>query len=299
MHEDLWAKHWTPLCHVSEVSEPNQYVLVPWSFENEAVVSHTADGPVVWDNRCPHRGARIYTESAGAAEPVCAYHGRRANMCDVRKFASSEARGLVWASGGPAVFPEVASRLSVIGHFKLHSQLSFTMDCHWTVAVENALDSEHVSSVHSRSLASLQLSSLCEKLLPGGSSTEWFDSKRGGELDRLEFSLKSYQPEGRRVWDYQHAHIFPFTCISTVRGLTYSIQHYFPRTDGRTSFIHKLYTHLEGAAADHYHKSVAAMNKQVFEEDAGICARVPAGHQGLLAPNEVRIQHFRRTCERR
>ena len=70
------VKHSTIVCHISEVEKPGDFVVLPWKVDGEIAVSNI-DGEIVgWDNRCPHRGMRIYTTMSGNARPVCGYHHR-------------------------------------------------------------------------------------------------------------------------------------------------------------------------------------------------------------------------------
>jgi hypothetical protein len=127
-----------------------------------------------------------------------------------------------------------------------------------------------------------------------GSSVEEFSSgsRRLGSLSKF-FAYE--QP-----FDYVHAHLYPHTCLSSTRGWTYSLQHYFPRADGRTEFIHRLYVGQtrRGTNGVNYDmsalfESVRQLNERTFSEDGEICARVPAWHSGALGPSERRVAHFR------
>jgi len=286
--------HWHPVAHRSELANPGDFVVLPWKAHGGEVAITNIDGELVaFDNRCPHRGARLFTERRGNRPPVCAYHGRCARPEQLRqRYYKAECNGFVFVrdEGPPsALMPEALYQfMQGVPALRLHSTLEFVMDAHWTVCVENALDFEHVAHVHRGSLAKLMLAPLGMDLLDGGSSVERFRS-RDGRLGRLGL----YFPD-QRDFDYAHAHFFPYSALSSTRGWTYSLQHYFPRADGRTDFIHRLYVTETTRPLPDFFAAVARMNAQVFAEDAAVCALVAPGDTGPLGPNEKRIAHFRR-----
>lgn len=288
--------NWHPICHQSEVERDGDFVCLPVEPDAEIAVMRQAGDLVAFDNRCPHRGARIFSKMAGNREPRCAYHARLATADNVRRYTFMVYGGWVFVSDGPAEPHDLAHLLkpAPLGDFiaetpplRHHSTLRFVMECDWTVAVENALDFEHVEHVHSTSLAKLALVPKSLQTMEDGSSIEEFTSE-SGRLGRMSRFFPHEQ-----TFDYRHAHFYPFTCLSSTRGWTYSLQHYFPRADGRTEFIHSLYAAESTRPMPEFFDSVARLNEQVFREDAAICALVPAGHDGPLAPRERRISHFR------
>jgi phenylpropionate dioxygenase-like ring-hydroxylating dioxygenase large terminal subunit len=290
---------WHLIAHVSELAEQNSFVCLPWRSDCEVAVMRQGDELVAFDNRCPHRGALIYTELSGTREPRCAYHGRLASASQVKRFPLRVAHGFVFANDdaqsksrgldlrGPVrdLFEEAASS----GPLRHHSTLAFVQACNWKVAVENALDFEHVATVHKGSLAALMLRQGDLVLLPDGSSIEHFSSAN----PRLP-ALDRFFVHGKASFDYVHAHLYPYTALSSTCGFTWSLQHYFPRADGSTLFIHRLYVAPTNRDMGHYFRSVQLMNERVFREDAAVCALVPAGHDGQLAPHEERIANFRK-----
>jgi len=286
--------HWQPVAHRRELAARGDYVLLPWKDDGEIAVTNIDGELVAFDNRCGHRGARIFSEPRGNREPRCPYHGRLATAANVARLQVKDFGGFLFARDrAPSVEPrwplQIFDFLSGIPALtlKLHSSLRFVMDCHWTVAVENALDFEHVAHVHPESLSKLALVPKQLHCSGDGSSIEEFTShaKRLGQLGHFF----PYTPP----FDYIHAHFFPYSCLSSTRGFTYSLQHYFPRPDGKTSFIHRLYTAPTTRPMPGFFDAVARLNEQVFREDADVCANVAAGHNGKLGAHEKRIAHFR------
>lgn len=281
---------WVPIAHACELATPGDYIVLPWLPAEEVAVTNIDGLLVAFDNRCQHRGARIFTESRGNRPPVCGYHGRCARISQLRTFAVTTLSGFVWVSRSVVGTPDPGESLA--GFFEaagpalsLHSTLRFTMDCDWRVAIDNTLDLEHVEHVHATSLAKLKLSRLDLVGDVDGSSVEVFASGTPA-LRHIGNAIK--MPAG---FDYIHAHVFPRTCLSSTGGWTWSLQHYFPRADGRTEFVHRLYVRpgVPAWLAD----GAAKLNEQVFREDVAICAGVPAHFKADYGPRDDRIRNFR------
>ncbi|MBK4733142.1 aromatic ring-hydroxylating dioxygenase subunit alpha [Noviherbaspirillum sp. DKR-6] len=135
--------------------------------EEEMLVWRDASGVVhAWNDRCPHRGARLSLGWVQEDRVVCAYHGWQfdaAGACRLqpaqphdtppktacaRRFAAREAYGLVWVClGEPALelppFPEHADarlRKVLCGPYPVHA-------CGPRV-IENFLDMAHFPFIH-------------------------------------------------------------------------------------------------------------------------------------------------------
>jgi phenylpropionate dioxygenase-like ring-hydroxylating dioxygenase large terminal subunit len=304
---------WHLVGHACELARPDDYILVPWPFSGsgELAVYVEADGSLVaFDNVCAHRGARIFSGLAGNRPPVCRYHGRRVVSQQVERYDTKVSGGWVWAYSTPGTTGKGISDVAVCEIREASNgllsggaadcvkvgDLLMYYGCHWSTAVENALDLEHVEHVHSGSLAKLGLSRLELRTFGDGSSLELFeaDRKQAKRLDALTGAL------GARPWfDYAHAHVYPFAAVSSTRGLTYSLQLYCPRHDGSTAFIHKLYAPrsvAEQPRAQVFLQSAAQMNHTIFAEDAEICRGLPAAFdvEGRLGPRDDRVAAFRK-----
>lgn len=294
---------WHLVAHASELEQPGDYVCLPRQGHPDTAVMNFDGEIVAFDNRCPHRGARIFTDLRGNRPPVCGYHGRCARPADVARMRTAWIGD--WLFVGPLWSNEVGPRHkdSPVAEFLKgsprlapHSTSARIYDCHWTTAVENSLDSEHVEHVHGASLASLGLQRASLWTEGDGSSLEVFHSAAAPRLNRLAKSFHETRP-----FDYAHAHVNPFAAVASTRGWTYSMQHYLPQADGRTAFISRLFVQADALSrgAVHFFAAVAAMNKRVFDEDADICAIVPrAGGVCHLGPRDDRVRHFRFTGAR-
>jgi len=290
---------WHLVGHVSELANPGDFVVLPFATDREIVLSNIDGDVVAWDNRCPHRGARIYTEPRGNRAPVCGYHGRCARAQDVHRFHVTEVYGGFLfvctdphAPGVPAIDSRTFDFLEETPPLRFHSEIRAVYSHDWTVAVENALDNEHVPLVHGDSLSTLGLTRAALHCDHDGSSLELFVSAQADRLDRVG-KLFDHR---LLTCDYAHAHLFPYGAIATTRGWTYALQNYFPRSDGGTTFVSRLFVQDGGeheTARLRWAAAVANMNERVFAEDGAICDLVQVGFTGNLGPRDDRIRHFR------
>jgi phenylpropionate dioxygenase-like ring-hydroxylating dioxygenase large terminal subunit len=282
---------WQPIAHVSELRNHGDYVCLPWGGDHEVAVTNFHGAIVAWNNRCPHRGARIYTDMFGNAEPKCAYHARVAKVDQVKRCASTIFNDWVWVSHQD-VWSDAPRMLFDAGRFpslSLYRSVTFIQQAHWTVSVENALDFEHVGAVHESSLHTLGLNSMVLNLFPNGGSMERFKSNESRRLAGLGAMFAHDLPD----WDYAHVHYFPYTCMSSTKGLTVSLQQYFPRADGTTTFVHRMYQAQTKQDVRSFFASAWAMNLKIFDEDRKVVELVRPWHNGPLEEHEARIKHFR------
>jgi hypothetical protein len=285
--------------HASELAREGDYIRLPVGVD-DVVVMREGGELVAFDNLCPHRGARIFDGFWGNQPPVCSYHGRRATAACVNRYRVIELADWVLVfiprddPGEPCEFEgepaKAIEALLMLGPLALVADHEQVYECPWPVAVENALDWTHVSTVHPDSLGRLQITPVHGGMGPAGSSVEMFRSGAARSLDRL-------QPNNPLPCDYIHLYMAPFACLSSTRGLTVSLQHYLPGNEC-TQFLTRLYAPAgtpRGLAVQAHR-----LNRQVFDEDAAVCARVhpsvPLAER--LAPEEWRIGYFRSVWRR-
>ena len=297
---------WHLLAHTSELAAPGDFVVLDVCPKSQVALVHMDNQVIAFDNRCPHRGARIYNEPRGNRPPKCGYHGRCASATTMRTYKTTRVGDFIFACIEPVPPSDrelrdtaAASLLASAPKLAFHSEVRHVYNHHWTVAVENALDNEHVEQVHQNSLAALDLKRVAYVADADGSSIEMFEA---GALDRTSNARERLDRVGRifnsrQTFDYAHAHLFPYAAIGTTRGWTYSLQNYFPRQDGRTNFVSRLYVQADksgqATARGHFYSTVAAMNARVFAEDEAICNTVEPYFYGHLGPLDDRIRHFR------
>lgn len=166
----LMRRHWTPVCLIEEVSEPDGTPIKARVFGEDIVVFRDTDGSVgVLDEKCPHRRVSLVYGRNEEGGLRCLYHGWKMDVTGnilemvsepaVSGFAEKvkhkaypvkEWGGFVWAWFGPtenvAEFvpppwaPTEDTRVSIA---------KVLLPCNWAQILEGAIDSAHSSSLHS------------------------------------------------------------------------------------------------------------------------------------------------------
>lgn len=322
----LWAGNWHLLAHRSELAQLRDFVRFD-ILGREVVLHHDGASVIAFDNRCPHRGARIFDGDAGRERFLCRYHGwsyargrvfvaDKASLahCPVDQVALNTLR-LEWIGDFAFVAeaPVQALEDQLAGLAPMLAAMSqgiaarwdfnrYLYEADWRIALENALEPYHVGPIHPDTLATL-------KLQPGenryyGRNSVWSAPlgdermvKRMRSLTRL-FDLP-HQFEG-----YESLYLFPFTMISSTFGFSQSVQHFLPASAaGRSHFTSRLFAgRLKPATKPDLvaplMASSATMNRAVFDEDHAICKRVPADSWSMDPPrfwaaSEEKLLHFR------
>jgi len=176
----LMRRHWTPVCLIEEVSEPDGAPIRAKVFGEDLVVFRDTDGRVgVMDEYCPHRRASLVfgrNENCGLR---CLYHGWKmdvsGNVLEMvsepaasgmaqkvkhRAFPTHEWGGFVWAYMGPAeTMPEFRPPA-----WAPHADVRVTIakaiiPCNWAQILEGAIDSAHSSSLHSSDMVPARVDS--------------------------------------------------------------------------------------------------------------------------------------------
>ncbi|ABE32838.1 ring hydroxylating alpha subunit family protein [Paraburkholderia xenovorans LB400] len=326
----LFEQYWHLGCHRRELANDGDFVKFDGVL-GEVVLFNDNGEIVAFDNTCPHRGARIYSDAHGNRPATCSYHGwtykhgtiivpekERFKSCELDR-ARFNTFQVDWC--GDFVFFAIKPRSGLYEQLgrtaELLENISFNVDqrldlnrynyeCYWPLAVENALEPYHIAAVHSETLATLELGD-GENVFDEMNSI-WYaplgNTRLANQLARLRklFNI-DYQYGG-----YMSIYIFPFTMISSTYGYSYSLQNFFPAAQGQglTHFTSRLYasnTLNDNAARmlDTFFESTVRMNRKVFEEDHEICKLLPKeswSTNALRFPSdaEVKIDHFRQSC---
>ncbi len=323
----LWGSHWHLLCHRSEMAGPSQYMLFNVAGE-EVVAFHDGASVQVFDNRCPHRGTRIFEGTHGKQRFVCKYHGwsfakgrlfipaketfteRDPTQARLASYQAEWLGDFLFASRRPARplreqltgIDEAIEKISLsIAHQGDFNRYDYR--CNWKIAVENALDQYHVAIIHRDTLNKLQMKP-ARDVYHGINNISY----AGVGDERLEKRLRSL----RRFFDlqfqqeeYMAVHIFPFTFLTSTFGYAYSLQQFYPSADpDRTHFTSRMYKarlspKIGPEAMASFFDSNVSVNHAVFREDAEICALVPTDTWSpepppFLSAGEEKIVHFRR-----
>lgn len=326
----LYRGYWHLGCHRRELPESGDFI----RFDTPAgdVVIFNDDGELTaFDNRCPHRGATIYEQDHGRQPFTCGYHGwayRRGNVIvpDRSRFEGCQLQGLdlnklrLEYCGDFLFFAvdpvqELEDQLG--GVYDLVQDISMNIDrrldfsrydygCYWPLAVENALEPYHIGLVHPNSLALLQLEEGVNEF--HGVNSVWYAPIGAGRVKRQLERLRNYFQIDFQYEGYMSIYLFPFGMISSTYGYSYSVQNFLPARAGSdtTRFTSRLLTATtrDAAAAGvmaSFFESTAQVNRQVFEEDHGICRRMRKETWSFdplryASPAEAKLQHFRASC---
>ena len=166
----LMRRHWTPVCLIEEVSEPDGTPIRARVLGEDLVVFRDTEGRVgVMDEYCPHRGASLVFGRNEECGLRCLYHGWKmdveGNVVEMvsepatsglaqkvkhRAYTTKEWGGMVWAYMGPketetafeppAWAPTADTRVTIA---------KALIPCNWAQILEGAIDSAHSSSLHS------------------------------------------------------------------------------------------------------------------------------------------------------
>ena len=88
--DDLIRSYWHPIGHKSELACDRDFIRFEIK-DFEVVVINDKGNFVAFDNLCPHRGARFFTEDFGNQFVKCLYHGwsysrGKVNVAGVKNF---------------------------------------------------------------------------------------------------------------------------------------------------------------------------------------------------------------------
>ena len=166
----LMRRHWTPVCLIEEVSEPDGTPVKARVFGEDLVVFRDTKGRVgVMDEYCPHRRVSLVFGRNEDCGLRCLYHGWKMDVeGNVLEMVSEPAAsgmaqkvkhlaypvkewgGFVWAYMGPKEtqpeFVPPAWAPTADGRVTIAKAL---IPCNWAQILEGAIDSAHSSSLHS------------------------------------------------------------------------------------------------------------------------------------------------------
>ena len=326
---------WHLVCHQSSVASHGEYFGFQLGETDLFIHNHLGDFSC-YVNRCPHRGARIVTSLSGQSALQCSYHGWsfQPSGTSVPRFEtfslSSDPRlacltqwnlvnfaGFIFVSLDPLfsledqIGDDAMCLLEQIGEGirDCYSSHSIHFDSPWMLAVENALESYHVSKVHPQTLATVDLDDGCNSLWSW--SSFWHASSRSKKVSRLASVIASYVDIPSRINGYFSLYLFPFSMLSSTESLSIALQVYQPSfcvKDCKTSLRTTMYVPLiscdrmRDSVSEFYH-SASEMNKRIFEEDSRISSCVPLDSWSIepliyASSLEVKIDHFRQCCKR-
>ena len=328
LHQLLARTCWHLVAHRSELAEDRDYLRLHWPL-GDLVLFNDRGTVLAFDNLCPHRGARFFLDPAGNAPAVCAYHGwsyRGGQLripkpdsyrpCDLAKVRLREylvawCGDFLFAAADPdsslntqldEAWPLIEGMASDID--RPHDLLTDVLQCPWQIAVENALEPDHVGMVHGATLGKLDLRDTQDTFFGQNSliSSAVGSVRHARALESMGrfFDLR-HQHRG-----YRSLHVFPFAFVSSTFGYIYAHQTFMPARDGRSTYLRsRMFTArtiAPAAVTKQFFSSAAELNRQVFSEDHTICKRVdpdfPLDQDGILSDSEGKIRHLRSSLAR-
>ncbi|MDX3893438.1 Rieske 2Fe-2S domain-containing protein [Pusillimonas sp.] len=166
----LMRRHWTPICLIEEVAEPDGAPVRAQAFGEELVVFRDTSGKVgVIAEHCPHRGASLVLGRNEEGGLRCLYHGwkfdTQGNIMEMVSepagnrmaagikhpaYPTKEWAGMVWAyMGPPETMPEFRPPAWAPTADARVTIAKAVLPCNWAQVLEGAIDSAHSSSLHS------------------------------------------------------------------------------------------------------------------------------------------------------
>ncbi len=325
----LFESYWHLIGHRLELPEPGDYVRFDTPI-GEVVVCNDQGDLLAFDNLCPHRGARIFSEDAGTQGFSCRYHGwsfrsgqihvpdpHNYQSCDL---ASAKLNTYLLDWCGDFVFVAIKP-LSTLNDqlgtltetlenisFNINARVDlnrYEFECYWPIAVENALEPYHIPLIHTETLATLQLENGINVF--DGCNSVWHAPIGHKRIHKQLVGFKKLFNIDFQQEEYLSIFLFPFGMLSSTFGYSYSLQNFFPsETAEKTNFTSRLYSvnsASENATKiiDPFIKSTQAVNRRVFDEDHEICKLVPARSWSpspleFASQQEEKIVHFRNEC---
>jgi phenylpropionate dioxygenase-like ring-hydroxylating dioxygenase large terminal subunit len=327
MDRELWETHWHLLAHRSELATSSRFVGFQVAGE-EVVAFHDGESVVVFDNRCPHRGTRIFDGTHGQQRFFCRYHAwsyskgrmiipqRETFSCDLsdvrlNTYQTQWLGDFLFVSRRPAMALDqqlagITETLAGIsrGIDSRGDLNAYSYQCNWKIAVENALDQYHVAVIHHETLNKLKMEPARDHYF--GINNVSHAGVGDERVERRLRSLRRFFDIEFQSQDYIAIHLFPFTFLTSTFGYSYSLQHFYPSANQDvTAFTSRFYrarlsAKISPEAMQNFFESSLSVNHKVFAEDAEICARVPTDTWSAQAPaylssGEEKIAFFRRT----
>ncbi|NSL91440.1 aromatic ring-hydroxylating oxygenase subunit alpha [Acetobacter syzygii] len=327
----LARNFWHCIAHRSELPNDRDFLRFEWIL-GDLVIYNDKGTFVAFDNICPHRGARFLLDRDGNQPLSCAYHGwgyrggklripkpENYKPCDLER-ARLNSYHTAWCGDFlfvaitpltdlPTQLGGLADILAGISHdiTQRHARIDYPYECQWQVAVENALEPDHVPLVHTNTLNMLHLHA-------GRNSYYTYNSVLNASIGNETITRGLNRIA--RFFDVPHSqktytaiYIFPFSFLSSTYGYTYSLQNFLPSGEKQKTYFTTRMFHSRLVNAEKNREiikpfldSVEQVNETVFKEDFEICKRIApdfplTSHNSILSNTEEKILHFRKCVE--
>lgn len=334
----LFQESWIFAGLTSDLGRHNDYVTVKMG--NTPVVIQNFNGELkAFTNVCTHRFSILQVEPRGNRPLVCPYHGWHfdcnGNPIGIPKkphFGDLDAQTLASLTLSEWKLDVVGKFVFISGQNQPQTLLEFlgdtasflvsvstaigseidcnplSLDCNWKVAVENTLESYHVSAVHAKTF--LKLGTSGEQFGFEGPHSNWTTGVNEKTWELWQKIAHLYQSRPFKIDGYFHQFIFPNLTIATTFGNSFSIQRFDPESPDTTAFTSWVYSSqlsdlrkVEQVMVNAMETSIVNFNREVFSEDKVVCAHVQNGlkhakTEGLLSDIEDRVLAFQRAYQK-
>jgi len=320
----LTRRYWHLVAHRGELTAPGAYIRLDWPL-GELVLYNDEDRLIAFDNVCPHRGGRFFVDDSGVARAVCPYHGWSYRGGEVRPSRRDLFQGCDLTHArlntynleavGDFLFVALdpvmglADQLGELGPAiaDISTDIESRRDLYaidfgapWRVAVENALESYHVNTIHPTTLGPLNLTR--EREIFAGLNSAYFADVGAARMAQGLKGLKRFFETSHAFDGYCSYYLFPYAMISSTYGLTYAVQNFFPSGEKtRSRFYSRLLAARAKAGAEGVGEALIqsniAANRQIFDEDHAICQRVSptfdlANPRRIYSASEQRVRRL-------
>lgn len=321
--------YWHFACHISELPNENSYLKIKFG-KSEIFFLKEKDKYHAYENVCLHRGSKLVNEEKGIWNKKCPYHGliyengepinTKELGLDKSKERVSQKKYKIQFVGKFLFFTDIKNNVpfeklfgdETFNHLKNISEIidepisddSYTYDCRWEVAIENALEPLHLAEIHPETLNTLQLGTAENNEYD--QSIIWNHNIQNKKIfNGLSKIQKLFQHEFNDC--YHSSYLFPFFFISSTFGYSFSIQTFFPgsekfQTHFRSRvFAAKIKNQKNKKILKSFFKSTIEINKKIFSEDAYICSNIIKTDPhfiGPIADTEEKLIWFRKKIKK-
>ncbi|MDA0589965.1 MAG: Rieske 2Fe-2S domain-containing protein [Planctomycetota bacterium] len=327
----LYEDAWHPVAVLDQVRGEGDFVTI--EFQGRPVILWRTGGTLrAFLNVCPHRFSRITAQSNGTTETMrCSYHGWEFEGCGQTKripesigFRPFEKRPCLTSfrveSCGQLVFlcvskdtPPLADWLGSVAADleELFSEdrccfdfVELSLAANWKIIVENAIESYHLESVHTKTFRQNPAADACSHFLRENGSSFRSVAPPADRWQRIVDSVV-YRALGLKP-DTSYSHHLVHPSLMAGRAGMFSWCHFVTPTQpgesrmqmwmfmerGRQSLLTRPLEKVMRIAARRF-------TMRAIAEDAAICAEVQTGLNsrqipdgGWLSPREERIWHL-------
>lgn len=208
----MWSKSWIAAVHVSDVTDPGDYVVFDLGPES-ILLTCNGDGTVqAFYNVCQHRGVRLVDDHSGNTENFrCPYHSWRygtdgdliyaphqegfqeglpAESICLPKVRCEEALGFYWINLDPDAEPLdtfLKHMLPIMAHYEFENltlvqDQTVSINCNWKAALDNFGELYHVHYLHPQHRRFVDCTESLSECYEGGHTRVWVP---GAKTDSL------------------------------------------------------------------------------------------------------------------